>query len=92
MARFALVTGGSSGIGEQYVRQLAADSGGTESFARAALCLEVFRERGLVSLRHKEDEIRLVLTDRGKKVNLEQSLYLQMLRDIMETPTRGGAL
>ena len=75
-----------------FVRQLAADSGGTESFARAALCLEVFRERGLVSLRHKEDEIRLVLTDRGKKVNLEQSLYLQMLRDIMETPTRGGAL
>ncbi|MBQ5894529.1 MAG: SDR family NAD(P)-dependent oxidoreductase, partial [Rikenellaceae bacterium] len=25
MARFALVTGGSSGIGEQYVRQLAAE-------------------------------------------------------------------
>ena len=75
-----------------FVRQLAADTGGTESFARAALCLEVFRERGLVSLRHKDDEIRLVLTDRGKKVSLEESLYLQQLKDIMETPTRGGTL
>ena len=73
-----------------FVRQLAAETGGAEAFARAALCLEVFRERGLVSLRHSDDEIRLVLTDRGKKVNLEQSEYLQRLHEIMETPKRGG--
>ena len=75
-----------------FVRQIAADAGGTESFARAALCLEVFRERGLVSLRRMDDEIRLVLTDRGKKVNLEQSQYLQMLKETLETPKRGGTL
>ena len=75
-----------------FVRQLAADVGGTESFARAALCLEVFRELGLVSLRRMEDEIRLLLTDRGKKVSLEQSQYLQMLKETLETPKRGGTL
>ena len=73
-----------------FVRQLAAETGGAEAFARAAMCLEVFRERGLVSLRRSGDEIRLVLTDRGKKVNLEQSEYLRMLREMMETPKRGG--
>ena len=75
-----------------FLRQLAADTGGTESFIRAALCLEVFRERGLVSLRRMDDEIRLMLTDRGKKVNLDQSEYLQKLKDILEMPKRGDAL
>ena len=64
--------------------------GGTEPFARAALCLEVFRELGLVSLRRSDDALRLVMTDRGKKVSLEQSAYLRMLQDILEMPKRGG--
>ena len=58
--------------------------------ARAALCLEVFQERGLLRLQRSDDEVRLLLTDQGKKVNLEQSCYLQVLRDILETPKRGG--
>ena len=74
-----------------FVRQLAAGTGGTEPFIRAALCLEVFRERGLLSMRRSGDEIRLTLTDRGKKVHLEQSQYLRMLHDILETP-KGGAV
>ena len=45
-----------------------------------------------MSLRRTDDEIRLTLTDRGKKVNLEQSQYLQKLKDILETPKRGDAL
>ena len=73
-----------------FVRLLAAETGGAEAFARAAVCLEVFRERGLVSLRRSDEEIRLALTDRGKKVSLEQSAYLQMLHEMMETPKRGG--
>ena len=75
-----------------FLRQLAADTGGAEAFARAALCLEIFRERGLVSLRRTDDEIRLMLTDQGKKVNLDESEYLQKLKDILEMPKRGDAL
>ncbi len=81
------------GVQEYYlpfVRTLAAEMGGTEPFARAALCLEVFRELGLVSLRRSDDALRLVMTDRGKKVSLEQSVYLRMLQDILEMPKRGG--
>ena len=75
-----------------FVRQLAAETGGTEPFARAALCLEVFRELGLLSMKRSGDEIRLVMTDRGKKVSLEQSRYLRTLHDILETPKGGAAL
>lgn len=73
-----------------FVRQLATETGGAEAFVRAALCLEVFRERGLLRMQRTGDEIHLTLTDQGKKVNLEQSMYLQLLHDILETPKRGG--
>ena len=75
-----------------FIRQLAAEAGGTETFARTALCLEVFRERGLLKMERADDEVRLELTDRGKKVNLDESAYLRMLRDILETPKRGEML
>jgi len=72
------------------LRQLAATLGGTEPFARAALCLEVFRERELLALEHRGDEIELALQDAGKKVSLDLSVYLQRLNDILETAKRGG--
>ena len=73
-----------------FVRQLAADAGGAEAFVRAALCLEIFRERGLLQMRRDGDEVCLALTDQGKKVDLEQSCYLRALRDVLDTPKRGG--
>ncbi len=75
-----------------FLRELSAQSGGTEPFARSALLLEVFRERGLISLRRNGDEMRLALTDQGKKVNLEQSQYLVNLKALLESPKRGGTL
>ena len=72
------------------LRQLASAVGGTDPFARAALCLEVFRERSLLWMRRQGDEVRLKLQDEGKKVALERSVYLQQLADILETTKRGG--
>ena len=37
-----------------------------------------------MSLRRTDEEIRLQLTDRGKKVDLEQSQYLQLLKETLE--------
>ena len=72
------------------LRRLASAIGGTEPFGRAALCLEVFRERSLLSLQRRGDEVRLKLQGREKKVSLEHSIYLQHLADILETTKRGG--
>ena len=73
------------------MRQLATETGGAEAFVRAALCLEVFRERGLLRMQRTGDEIHLTLTDQGKKVSLEDSPYLQLLYQTLETSKRGGA-
>ena len=72
------------------LRRLASAIGGTEPFGRAALCLEVFRERSLLSLQRRGDEVRLKLQGQEKKVSLEHSIYLQHLADILETTKRGG--
>ena len=74
-----------------FVRQLAAAVPGTDSFARSALCMEIFCERGLLDCRRQDDDVRLQLTDRGKKVSLEESPYLQMLYGILDASKRGGA-
>jgi hypothetical protein len=69
---------------------MAGEMGGTDAFARAALCLEVFRERELLQFERREDDIRLLLTDGGKKVQLEESPCFRRLSAILETPKRGG--
>ncbi len=63
-----------------YLRQLAA-GGGNESFLRAALALEVFRERGLISLTMREDQMTLCLTAAQGKVDLFACPYLSRLWD-----------
>ena len=73
-----------------FVRRMAGEMGGTDAFARAALCLEVFRERELLQFERREDDIRLLLTDGGKKVQLEESPYFRRLSAILEAPKRGG--
>ena len=68
------------------LRQLAAELGKTEPFPRAAVCLSVFAERGLLTIERQEDDITLRL-HRGKKVALGQSPQLIMLQQTME---KGG--
>ncbi len=74
------------------VRSLAAALGGAEAFLRSALCLEVFAERGLLRIARTGDRAHLQLTCQGKRVDLEQSVYLRQLHRILEIPSRGGEL
>ena len=64
-----------------YLRRLAAQSGGTESFLRSALALEVFRERGLISKTNQGDRMTLCLNPTQGKVDLFACPYLSRLRD-----------
>lgn len=64
------------------LRRLAGALEGTESFLRAALGLEVFAERGLVSLERREDRM-IVRPVPGRRADLEQSAYMRRLRRIL---------
>jgi single-stranded-DNA-specific exonuclease len=61
------------------LRRLAGALDGTESFLRTALGLEVFAERGLVTLAVQEDMMILQPVP-GRKADLEQSAYVRALR------------
>ena len=64
-----------------YLRYLASRSGGSESFLRAALALEVFQERGLISLASRGSQLKLCLIPTQGKVDLSACPYLSRLRD-----------
>ena len=64
-----------------YLRQLAGRSTGCEGFLRTALALEVFRERGLISLTVQEDQMTLCLNPMQGKVDLFACPYLSRLRE-----------
>ncbi len=64
------------------LRRLAGALEGTESFLRAALGLEVFAERGLVSLERRADRM-IVRPVPGRRADLEQSAYMRRLRRIL---------
>ena len=63
-----------------YLRYLAGCSGGSDSFLRAALALEVFQERGLISLTNRGSQLQLCLNHSRGKVNLAECPYLSRLR------------
>lgn len=64
------------------LRRLAGALDGAESFLRAALGIEVFAERGLVTLACRED--MMVLRPRpGRRADLEESAYVRRLRRII---------
>ena len=63
---------------------------GAEPFLRTALCLEVFRERGLLQCCRLGDSISLHLTSQGKKVALDRSEYLLRLHRALDA-SKGGA-
>ena len=62
------------------LRTLAAELDKAEPFPRAALCLAVFAERGLLTLERQEDDVTLRL-HRGQKVVLGQSPHLLWLHE-----------
>jgi len=64
-----------------YLRYLASRAGGGDSFLRSALALEVFAERGLISLVHREGLLQLCLNPTQGKVDLNACPYLSRLRD-----------
>jgi len=64
-----------------YLRQLAAEAGGSENFLRTALALEVFRERGLISMTLREGQLSLCLNPIQGKVDLFSCPYLLRLQD-----------
>ena len=68
------------------LRTLAAELGKAEPFPRAALCLAVFAERGLLTLERQGDDVTLHL-HRGRKVVLGQSPHLLWLHKNIE---KGG--
>jgi single-stranded-DNA-specific exonuclease len=65
------------------LRRLAGELPGAESFLRTALCLEVFAERGLLTLDRTGDALPLRLTAAGKKVELDGNPGLRRLREIL---------
>lgn len=68
------------------LRTLAAELGKAEPFPRAALCLAVFAERGLLTLERQGDDVTIHL-HRGRKVVLGQSPHLLWLHENIE---KGG--
>lgn len=75
-----------------YLRLLAGALEGPEPFLRAAFCLNIFAERELLESCREESEITLRLTDQGKKVSLERSVYIRQLYDVLDKPYPGGGL
>lgn len=65
------------------LRRLSAEVAGAESFARTLLCLNVFAERGLLTLTRSDGTLSLRLRSDGEKVSLDESVYLRVLRDIL---------
>ena len=79
----------TAGLVKRQMDQLSARLEGADPFLRTAFCLEVFRERQLLTLRQEGDTISITLTGQGKHVRLEESGYLQGLHEVMQ-PKRGG--
>ena len=74
-----------------FLRRLSAEALGAESFLRAALCLAVFAERGLICVEQNGKYITLRLTSDGKRVDLDSSPYLCTLREGLDGTNRGGS-
>ena len=65
------------------LRHIAAEMSGAEPFLRTAACLDIFAERGLLTLERSGETLTLRLTSGGKKVSLEDSPHLSYLHEIL---------
>ena len=66
------------------LRRIAAEVTGAESFLRTAVCLNVFAERGLLSMTREDGLMTIRLTPGERKVELEDSALLRRLREILQ--------
>ena len=66
------------------LRRIAAEVTGAESFLRTAVCLNVFAERGLLSMAREDGLMTIRLTPGERKVELEDSALLRRLREILQ--------
>lgn len=71
------------------LRRLAGAVDGAESFLRAVLGLEIFAERGLVTLECRGD-MMIVRPMPGCRADLEQSAYMRRLRRILGQDEKGA--
>lgn len=71
------------------LRRLAGALDGAESFLRAALGVEVFAERGLVTLAVQED-MMILRPVPGRRADLEQSAYVRRLRRVLGQDEKGA--
>ena len=71
------------------LRRLAGALDGTESFLRAALGVEVFAERELITISVQED-MMIVQPMPGRRADLEQSAYVRRLRQALGQDRKGG--
>ncbi len=78
------VNGVLTGAELPLLRRVAAELTGTDCFLRAQVCLDVFEERGLLTVRRGDGTVTLHLTSGGKKVELEESRHVKRLRDILQ--------
>ena len=61
------------------LRRLAAEVDGADTFLRTLVCLEVFAERGLISMARRDGTLSLRITNGGEKINIDRCPYLQAL-------------
>ena len=71
------------------LRRFAAPLNGNDAFLRAATCLAVFAERGLISLERNSGKLT-VRPIAGRRADLEQSEYMVRLRKTIGKQLKGG--
>ena len=71
------------------LRRLAGALDGSESFLRSALGVEVFAERGLITLEVRED-MMILRPVPGRRADLEQSAYVRALRRTLGQNEKGA--
>ena len=81
--------GGASSDQFPALRHLAVSLGGSDAFLRAATCVAVFAERGLISL-ERSDGTLSVRPIAGRRADLEESEYMVRLRKTIEQQLKGG--
>ena len=70
------------------LRRLAASLDGGDSFLHAAFGVEVFAERGLISLTSRDDRLVLCLQP-GRRADLEESVYMAQIYRILGKEEKG---
>ena len=73
----------------QLAREAAAENGTNENFLRSALSLEIFRERGLLTVTRREDRLSMHLNPTQGKVDLSACPYLSRLQEGAAIRNRG---